>query len=48
VHTGGALVGSATTTAAGFGVLAFASLAPMQQFGIITALTIIYSLIAAG
>jgi len=47
VHTGGALVGSATTTAAGFGVLAFASLMPMQQFGIITALTIIYSLIAA-
>jgi uncharacterized protein len=47
VHTGGALVGSATTTAAGFGVLAFASLAPMRQFGIITALTIVYSLIAA-
>ncbi len=47
VHTGGALVGSATTTAAGFGVLVFASLAPMQQFGIITALTIIYSLVAA-
>jgi uncharacterized protein len=47
VHTGGALVGSATTTAAGFGVLAFASLVPMQQFGIITALTIVYSLIAA-
>lgn len=46
-HTGGALVSSAATTAAGFGVLAFASLAPMQQFGIITALTIVYSLIAA-
>lgn len=48
VHTGGALVGSATTTAAGFGVLVFASLVPMQQFGIITALTIIYSLIGAA
>ena len=47
VHTGGALVGSASTTAAGFGVLAFASLVPMQQFGIITALTIVYSLFAA-
>jgi len=48
VHTGGALVGSATTTAAGFGVLVFASLVPMQQFGIITAMTIIYSLIGAA
>jgi uncharacterized protein len=46
-HTGGALLGSAATTAAGFGVLAFASLVPMQQFGIITALTITYSLIAS-
>lgn len=46
-NTGGALLGSAATTASGFGVLAFASLIPIQQFGIITALTIIYSLIAA-
>jgi uncharacterized protein len=46
-HTGGALLGSAATTAAGFGVLGFASLAPMRQFGIITALTIVYSLVAA-
>ncbi|KGM09579.1 hypothetical protein N869_03575, partial [Cellulomonas bogoriensis 69B4 = DSM 16987] len=46
-HTGSALLGSAGTTAAGFGVLAFASLVPMQQFGIITALTIVYSLLAA-
>ncbi|MTV24049.1 MMPL family transporter [Nitriliruptoraceae bacterium ZYF776] len=46
-HTGSALLGSAATTAAGFGVLAFASLAPMQQFGLVTALTIVYSLIAA-
>jgi uncharacterized protein len=46
-HTGGALLGSAATTAAGFGVLAFAALVPMQQFGIITALTITYSLIAS-
>ncbi len=47
VHTGGALVGSAATTAAGFGMLAFASLVPIRQFGIITALTIVYSLVAA-
>jgi uncharacterized protein len=46
-HTGAALLGSAATTAAGFGVLGFASLAPMQQFGIITALTIVYSMLAA-
>ena len=45
--TGGALIGSAMTTAFGFAVLLFAPLAPMRQFGILTALTIIYSLIAA-
>ena len=46
-HTGGAMAGSAATTAAGFGVLAFASLVPMQQFGIIVAVTIVCSLLAA-
>lgn len=46
-HTGGAMAGSAATTAAGFGVLAFASLVPMQQFGIIVAITIVYSLLAS-
>lgn len=46
-HTGGALAGSAATTAAGFGVLGFSSLVPLQQFGLITALTIVYSLVAA-
>lgn len=45
--TGGALIGSALTTALGFGVLIFSPLAPMQQFGGLTALTILYSLIAA-
>lgn len=45
--TGGALIGSALTTALGFGVLLFSPLAPMQQFGGLTALTILYSLIAA-
>ncbi len=46
-HTGAALTGAALTTAAGFGVLVFASLAPTQQFGIVTAITILYSLLGA-
>ena len=35
------------TTALGFAVLVFSPLGPMQQFGGLTALTIVYSLIAA-
>lgn len=46
-HTGGAMAGSAATTAAGFGVLMLAQLTPMQQFGIIVAITIVYSFVAA-
>ncbi len=46
-RTGGALAGSAATTAAGFGVLGLSSLAPIQQFGMIVALVIVYSFIAA-
>ena len=45
--TGSALLGSALTTALGFGVLMFSSLTPFQQFGIVTAITIAYALIAA-
>ena len=45
--TGSALVGSALTTALGFGVLVFSPLTPFQQFGIVTAVTILYALIAA-
>jgi hydrophobe/amphiphile efflux-3 (HAE3) family protein len=45
--TGGALLGSAATTVGGFGVLAFAILPPLRQFGIITGLTIIYAFIAS-
>jgi predicted RND superfamily exporter protein len=45
--TGGALLGSAATTVGGFGVLAFAILPPLQQFGIITGMTIIYAFLAA-
>ncbi|MCP3883819.1 MAG: MMPL family transporter [Sulfitobacter sp.] len=45
--TGAALIGSALTTALGFAVLLFSPLAAMQQFGLLTAVTIFYSLIAA-
>jgi predicted RND superfamily exporter protein len=46
-HTGAALAGAALTTAAGFGVLRLASIIPLQQFGEMTAITIVYSLLAA-
>jgi predicted RND superfamily exporter protein len=45
--TGGALMGSAATTVGGFGVLVFAILPPLQQFGKITGLTIIYAFLAS-
>ena len=45
--TGGALLGSAATTVGGFGVLIFAILPPLQQFGLITGLTIIYAFLGS-
>lgn len=45
--TGGALIGSALTTALGFLVLVFSPIAPIGQFGLLTAITVTYSLIAA-
>jgi predicted RND superfamily exporter protein len=45
--TGGALLGSALTDVGGFGVLAFALLNPLQQFGLITAMTIIYAFLGS-
>jgi len=45
--TGGALLGSAATTVGGFGVLVFAILPPLQQFGTITGLTIVYAFLAS-
>jgi predicted RND superfamily exporter protein len=45
--TGGALLGSAATTVGGFGVLVFAILPPLQQFGKITGLTIVYAFLAS-
>ena len=43
VHTGNALFGAALTTMVGFGILALSPQLPMQQFGSLTALTILYS-----
>lgn len=45
--TGGALLGSAATTAIGFGVLALAIHPPLRQFGIITAIMIGYAFLGA-
>ena len=45
--TGSALLGSALTTALGFGVLIASPLLGTQQFGIVTAITIAYSLIVS-
>lgn len=44
--TGGALLGSALTTTAGFGVLAFALAPPLQRFGFVTGLSIVFAFIA--
>ncbi len=44
--TGGALLGSAATTAAGFGVLALALAPPLQRFGLVTGMSIIFAFIA--
>ena len=47
IHTGTALFGAASTTIAGFGLLVFSLMPPLQQFGGITALTILYSFLAS-
>ena len=46
-HTGGALIGSAMTTVAGFGVLVLSSVPPMRQFGMVTAMTIALALVTS-
>ncbi len=46
-HTGAALFGAAATTIGGFGMLTFSILPPMAQFGIVTALSILYSFLAS-
>ncbi len=45
--TGGALLGSTATTAGGIAILGLALLVPLQQFGIITALTIVYAFLGS-
>ncbi len=45
--TGGALLGSAATTAVGFGILVFAINPTLQQFGLITGIMIGYSFLGA-
>lgn len=45
--TGGALLGSVATTVGGFGTLAFALFPILQQFGIITGLSIVYAFLAS-
>ncbi|WP_175480132.1 efflux RND transporter permease subunit [Natrinema salaciae] len=47
VGTGGALLSSAVTTAAGFGVLGFALLPALRQFGVSLALGIVYAFVAS-
>ena len=44
--TGGALLGSAATTAAGFGVLALSLSPPIQRFGLVTGLSIVLAFVA--
>lgn len=46
-RTGGALVGSALTTAIGFGILTTSTLLPFVQLGSVIAYAIFYSLVAA-
>lgn len=46
-HTGGALAGSAFTTAAGFGILVTSTLKPFKQFGEVTFWAILFALIAS-
>jgi predicted RND superfamily exporter protein len=46
-HTGGALAGSAFTTAAGFGILMTSTLTPFKQLGEVTFWAIVFALIAS-
>ncbi|WP_435185361.1 efflux RND transporter permease subunit [Halobellus sp. EA9] len=47
IGTGGALLGSMATTAFGIGVLVLAVLSVLGQFGILTAISIVYSFLAS-
>lgn len=45
--TGASLLGAALTTVVGFGIISFASLPPVQQFGMLTAMAIGFSFISS-
>jgi hydrophobe/amphiphile efflux-3 (HAE3) family protein len=45
--TGGALLGSAATTAGGFGVLTFSFMPALKQFGFIIGISIVYAFLAS-
>ncbi len=47
LNTGYALFGAAATTIAGFGLPSFSLLPPLQQFGQVTALAILYSFLSS-
>jgi hydrophobe/amphiphile efflux-3 (HAE3) family protein len=47
-HTGMALAGAFLTTSGGFGILFFHQLPPLQQFGVMIALSIAYSFLASA
>ena len=42
-QTGKGVLGAALTTSIGFAIIGFSTMVPMQQFGLITAIAIIYS-----
>ncbi|MGA1872942.1 MAG: efflux RND transporter permease subunit [Thermoplasmatota archaeon] len=47
LNTGAALFGAALTTVGGFGMLSFAKMPPLQQFGQVTALAITFSFLSS-
>jgi predicted RND superfamily exporter protein len=47
-HTGSALFGAMATTVAGFGILVFSLLPPMQQFGGIAAIAILFAFLSCA
>ena len=47
-QTGKGVLGAALTTSVGFAIIGFSAMVPMQQFGIITALAIMYSYLGAS
>ncbi|MDD3398657.1 MAG: MMPL family transporter, partial [Candidatus Methanomethylophilaceae archaeon] len=47
-QTGKGVLGAALTTSVGFAIIGFSAMVPMQQFGIITAMAILYSYLGAS